>query len=90
MVETLTSIPVVLDFDALLLGVRLEPGTDDARAFERLVDRARAVGRPKALYAESFIEAKGADTVCIGGIVFTSRLLRATLDRLQRCGWFRD
>ncbi len=84
MIDTLAHIPLALDVGALLRRVRLEPGTDDARAFERLVDRARAVGRPKALYAESFIEARGADTVCIGGIVFTSRLLRATLDRLQR------
>ena len=75
-VESLTSIPFELDLRPLMKRVHLEPDTDDARHFEDLVTTARDVARPKAAYAESFVEAKGEDTVRIDGVTFTSRALR--------------
>jgi hypothetical protein len=82
--EALTSIPFELDARALMERLHIEPGTEDARQFEDLVSRARDVARPKALFAESFVEAKGEDTVRIAGVTFTSRALRRNLDRAER------
>ena len=82
--EAITSIPFELDVPALLRRVHVEPGSDDAGPFEELVDLARRVGRPKAVYAESFVEARGEETVRIDGVTFTSRALRMNLDAIER------
>jgi hypothetical protein len=82
--DALTCIPLVLDLPALMRRVHLAPDTEDAAAFASLVNRAREVAGPKALYAEAFIAAKGENTVEIDGITFTSRLLRRNLDRVER------
>jgi hypothetical protein len=49
-----------------------------------LIDQAREVARPKALYAEAFVEGRGDDTIRIDGITFTSRMLRRKLDMVER------
>jgi hypothetical protein len=82
--EALTSIPFELDARALMKRLHIEPDTEDAQQFDDLVRQARHVARPKALFAESFVEAKGEDTVRIEGVTFTSRALRRNLDRAQR------
>ena len=82
--ETLTDIPFELDTQRLTQHAHVRPGCDDAVAFENLVDRARAVARPKAGYREAFIDAKGEDTVTIDGITFTSVMLRRNLEQVER------
>ena len=84
MIEALTDIPVEFDLEALMGRVHVQPNTADAETFARLVDMAHEVARPKALRAESFVEARGEDTVRIDGVTFTSRMLRANLDRVER------
>lgn len=64
--------------------VRVEAGTDDARELGALLDTARRVARPKAVYRECFINAKGDQTVTLEGTTFTSRVLRSTLDKAER------
>jgi hypothetical protein len=82
--DALTEIPPALDTAAILAQVRVAPGSEDAAAVAALVDRARAIARPKALYTEAFVEERGDDTVRIGGVTFTSRTLRTKLDRVER------
>ncbi len=82
--EALTEIAPALDTAALLARVHVAPDSEDAAAFTALVDRARTVARPKALYAEVFVEGRGEDTIRIGGITFTSRMLRRKLDTVER------
>ena len=65
--EELTDIPFDLDTELLMKQVRVKRGTDDAREFHDLLSVAKVNGKPKALYAECFIEAKGDDTVQIEG-----------------------
>ena len=84
MIEALTDIPVEFDIEALMGRVHVQPHTADAETFTRLVDMAREVARPKALLAESFVEARGEDTIRIDGVTFTSRMLRANLYRVER------
>ena len=82
--EALTQIAPALDVAALLTRVHVAPDSDDAGAFAALVDQAREVARPKALYAEAFVEGRGDDTIRIDGITFTSRMLRRNLDAVER------
>jgi hypothetical protein len=82
--EALTHIPFQLDGASLMKQVHLVPGSDDAREFEVLLQRAGEVGKPKALYRECFIEGKGEGTVTLGGMTFTSRVLRMHLEKAER------
>ncbi|MBN1676201.1 MAG: vitamin B12 dependent methionine synthase [Kiritimatiellae bacterium] len=82
--EALTDVPFLLNTNALLKSARLEPGSDEAKEFAAFVDAAREVARPKALYKESYIDAKGDGTVVIDGVAFTSRALRKNLDAVER------
>jgi hypothetical protein len=66
----LTDIPFKLDLPTLLKRAHLAPDSGGATEFERLVQTARAVGRPKAGYREAFIDVKGEATVTMGGITF--------------------
>jgi len=82
--EALTQITPTLDTPALLARVHVAPDSDDAGVFTALLDQAREVARPRALYTEAFVEGRGDDTVRIGGVTFTSRALRRKLDTLER------
>ena len=82
--EALTEIAPALDTAALLAQVHVPPDSEDAATVTALINRARQVARPKALYTEAFVEGRGDDTVRIGGIAFTSRMLRRKLETVER------
>jgi len=82
--ETLTQIAPALDTAALLARVHVAPDSDDAATVTALIDQAREVARPKALYAEAFVEGRGDDSIRIAGLTFTSRMLRRKLDGVER------
>jgi len=82
--ETLTQIAPALDTAALLARVHVAPDSEDAAALTALIDQARDVARPKALYAEAFVEGRGDDAIRIDGITFTSRMLRHKLAGVER------
>jgi hypothetical protein len=84
MSEVLASIPVELDADSLMKNARVQPESDDARVFQQLVDLAREVARPKAVYDEAYVEERGSDTVRIGSITFTSLMLAKNLAEVER------
>jgi hypothetical protein len=79
---SLTEIPFTLDLDRLREKAHVDE--DDAADFAVLVDTARHLGRPKALYRECAISAKGEETVVIDGVTFTSRTLRRNLEPAER------
>ena len=82
--EVLRDIPLTLDESAVLKTVHVTPDSADGQAVRALIEQARKSGSPKALYGEAFIEAKGTETVTIDGVTFTSRMLRANLDKVER------
>jgi hypothetical protein len=84
MMEAITDIPFELDVEALFKRVHIKKGSEDAKEFTALANKVQEVGKPKALYKESFIEAKGEETVTIDRITFTSRALRRNLDKIER------
>ena len=60
------------------------PAGSDADEFADLLRRARRVARPKALYKEAFVDARGGDSVTIDCVTFRSPVLRGNLDRVER------
>ena len=81
---TLDRIPFELDADALMERYRVKPGTEHAQVFADLVKSVEGAGRPKAVYTEAYIDEKGDDWVSVGGVRFTSRVLRKNLDQAER------
>ena len=49
-----------------------------------LVDQARALGRPKAMYRPTYIDEKGEDFIVIGGTKLASRVLRVNTGEAYR------
>ncbi|NLF67750.1 MAG: vitamin B12 dependent methionine synthase [Candidatus Anammoximicrobium sp.] len=82
--QVLREIPFDLDSPSLMKRAHVAQNCADAVEFERFVQAARSVGRPKAGYREAFIDLKGEQTVTIEGITFTSRILRKNLEHAER------
>ena len=80
----LTDIPFELDLAALSRHLHIEPDTEDAEELAELLEKARAVGKPKAMYKECYVEGRGDDTVTIDGVTFGSRVLRTNLAGVER------
>jgi hypothetical protein len=78
------TIPWQLDPADVLSKVRMDPADNEADDVRRLLDAAHAIGRPKALYKEGFVDSRTDDTVVIDGVTFTSRVLRVNLDNAHR------
>ena len=75
----LTDIPFSFNKNLLFGTLNIRRDTDRAKEFEGLLDEVQAIGKPKALYKVSFIDEKGADSVTIDGVRFTSPALRKIL-----------
>lgn len=83
--EVLNDIPINLDTEAVLRRIRLRNKNESViRHLEELVELARPIARPKAIYEVSYVENKNEDTLDIGGVRFTSRVLRVNLDKVER------
>jgi len=84
MIEVLDSIPVELDAESLMKACRIQPMSDDADAFQSLIDKALAIARPKAVYREAFIEDRSENIVVVDGVTFTSSVLARNLANVER------
>lgn len=82
--KAVINVPFEFDIKSLAKAAHVEIGTDDAEEFEALVNEARRIARPKALYKECFVEKREKDTVTIDNVTFTSRALRMNLDKVER------
>jgi hypothetical protein len=65
---------------------RLHLGNDDKYIgiVQELMDEVLSIIRPKAMYDTKFVEHIDKDKVDIGGVQFTSRVLRTNLDKIGR------
>lgn len=84
MTVVLDSIPFVLDTAGLMKQAHVESGTEDADDFCRLLDNARRLARPKALYRECFVSEHRDGAVALEGVPFTSRVLAHNLENVER------
>lgn len=82
--EVLSDIPFELDMEGLLSSVHVANDTDDARDIERLMQAVLPVARPKAAYRVCYVRHRDDEAVAIDGIVFTSRVLRVNLEKVER------
>ena len=82
--EILDRIPFELDSGALLSRLHVDEGSAMAGEVLALADKVAPVAAPKAVYQECYIESRGADTVTLGRVTFTSQVLLANLAEVQR------
>ena len=83
--EVFDSIPVDLETDKVLESMGMRSRNQQMeRTVQELVEVARSVARPKAVYKVAYIDDKDDDTVTIDGVRFTGRVLRINLDQVER------
>jgi len=83
-VEILDHIPFKVDTSVLLTRLHVREGSRDAKDMHDLLETARPLLRPKAIYKVSYVEGRGSDGVYVEGVLFMSRVLRANLGKVQR------
>ncbi len=82
--RVLDTIPVRLNLNEVKRQLRLN-GTARPRIDVReLIERAESLIHPRAVYAVSYIDQRGENTVEVDGVVFTSRVLRMNLENVER------
>ena len=82
--EILDNIPFELNIDTLLAELHIDKESQDAKDVKSLMEGALAIINPKAIYEVCYIQYKDYDRVDIGGVTFTSRILRVNLDKVER------
>ncbi len=83
--EVFNSIPVDLEPSEVLKSMGMRGSNQQIEEMvQELVEVARSVAKPKAVYKVSYIDDKDGDTVTIDGVRFTSRVLRINLDQVER------
>lgn len=83
--EVLDNIPVKLDFEVVSKKLRLRNKNEDVEnIIQELIETSRSVGKPKAVFEISRVENKCGDSLDIGGVTFTSHVLRVNLDKVDK------
>lgn len=84
-VEVLDNIPFNLKHEQVIarLWLRQKSGQVE-NMVEELIGQVQPVVRPKAIYRVSWVDSKTPDGVEIDGAKFTSRVLRANMDKVER------
>lgn len=84
-VKVIENIPVELDADELVRGLRIRRNVDYIRdKLGSLIESIAPVMTPKAVYSVSFVDRIEGDSVMIGESVFTSRVVRMNLEQVGR------
>ena len=68
----------------LMKKLRAKEGTRHAEQLESLLDEAKAIAKPRAMYAVAYVDSRGESSVVIDGLEFHSRVLRVNLDDVHR------
>jgi hypothetical protein len=83
--EVLRNIPIDLELPKLLKRLRLrEPNEYIEKTVRELLGLALPKANPKAVYEICYVANRNEDSLDIGGVSFTSRVLRVNLDRIER------
>ena len=75
-IETIDSIPVQLDSEDILKKLHLDKKKGMTNNIHELVELAKSIINPRAIYGIAYISDKGKDTVSVGDTTFTSPVLR--------------
>ena len=83
--EVLNTIPVSLELETVLKKLRMRnKGESVEKSVQEVIDLARPVAKPKAVYEVAYVENKNEDSLDIGGVRFNSHVLRVNLDKVER------
>ncbi len=82
--EVLSQIPVDLSLERVSSRLRIGGDAEDARSLRELLRAVTPVVSPKAIYDVSAVCDRRTDSVDVGGVIFTSRVLRVNLDQVHR------
>jgi len=83
--EVLNSIPVSLELTEVLKRLRMRQQSKHVEdTVQELIELVRPVVKPKAVYEVCYVDNRNEDSLCIGGVKFTSRVLRVNLDKIER------
>jgi len=77
----LDRIPFEVDAQGLSELLRIRPGSRSHAEFLPILEEAQATASPKAAFAVASASPSGEDTVDIGGVRFTSRVLHVNLEK---------
>ncbi len=80
----LDTIPFQPDLPTLKEQLHIRPGSTREEDLELLARQAQQIARPKALYRPVYIDSRDGDVLVMGGIAFTSRVLRVNLEGAHR------
>lgn len=84
-VEVIENIPVKLDADELVKGLRIRRNVGYFRdKLDALIETIAPIMNPKAVYSVSFVDKIEGDSVTIGDTVFTSKVVRMNLEKVGR------
>ena len=83
--EVFDNIPIDLNLEAVIKRMRLRNRNDRIlEQIREMLDTARPIAKPKAIYEVTYVDNKNGDSLEIGGVKFTSRVLRVNLDKVER------
>jgi hypothetical protein len=80
----LDSIPFEIDLELLGKMLRVKSGGADEQTLRDMAERARALGRPRAVYRESFVDGRDDEGATVDGVLFKSRLMGRNLEDVMR------
>ena len=83
--EVLDNIPFNLKREQVMARLRLRQRSEQAEStVDDLIRQVQPVVRPKAIYRVSWVDNKTPEGVAVDGVKFTSRVLRANLNKVER------
>lgn len=83
--EVLDSIPVSLDLEKAIKRFYVSEKSERLeRRVDEILEIVRPIAKPKVIYEVCYVDNKNRDSVEIGGVRFTSRVLRVNLDKVER------
>ena len=77
--ETIGPIPVTLDVGEIAARLRFDPARAGFESLDELVELARGLIEPRAVFDVAYVGAKGEGTVEVAGVTFESPILRKNL-----------
>jgi len=81
---TLDQIPCALPYEKIAREMRVREGTQQEDQLRELVDQARAIAHPRAMYTIVTVDEKDETGVVLDGIRMESRVMRVNLDEIHR------
>jgi len=82
--EILDQIPIEIKVEQVMNILHLDKDNKYTEIVQELIDKVKPVLRPKAIFDVQYVEHIDRETIELGGVRFTSRVLRVNLDNIGR------